>query len=352
MKSLVTGATGQDGSYLCELLLSKGYQVVGLIRRTSTSNFDRIKHLIGNPNFSLIEGELSDTLSMYSIIENGKFDEIYNLAAMSHVGTSFKQPVYTIDVNLKGVLNILEAIHKYSPKTKLYQASTSEMFGKSNEIQNENTRFAPQSPYAIAKLAAHNMVSIYRQAYGLHASCGILFNHDSSRRGEEFVTRKITRWLGKFNAWMTYTSPHRPGYFLLEDPDYIYDLDGKSFPKLRLGNLDSFRDFGHAQNYVQAMYLMLQQESPDDYVIASGKTHSIREFLAAAFREIGISDYMSYVVIDPKFYRPAEVDFLHGDPSKAKEKLGWTPTISFNELVSLMVDSDIELARSEAFSGK
>lgn len=358
-KALITGITGQDGSYLAELLLQKDYEVVGLVRRTSVCNLERLQDLINNPKVTLVEGEVCDPLSVYSIVENGDYDEIYNLAAQSHVKTSFDQPSYTFDVNTKGPLNFLEAIRKYSPRTRFYQASTSELFGAnyteiydlfdgrtSERYQDEGTPFAPQSPYACAKLAAHDLVRIYRDGYGLHASCGILFNHESERRGEKFVTRKITKWIADFKNWHD--------NILVQDPclitsdvkaDYIegYGADKvvTTFPKLRLGNLDAYRDWGHAEDYVRAMHIMLQCEKPDDFVIATGETWSVRNFLQRAFNEIDISDFEPYVVIDPKFYRPAEVEFLRGRPTKAFDKLGWKPEISFDELVHRMVWSDI-----------
>ena len=257
--------------------------------------------------------------------------EVYNLAAQSHVGTSFKQPLYTTQVNIEGPLNFLEAIRLLSPTTKFYQASTSEMFGKNYDMfggtkyQQETTPFVPQSPYAVAKLAAHEMVRIYRDSYDLFACCGILFNHESERRGENFVTRKITKWIGEFVA----------------------SGQDEDFPALRLGNLDAHRDWGHAQDYVEAMYMMLQQDEPEDYVIATSETHSVREFLTEAFNEIGITHFEPYVVIDPEFYRPCEVDWLLGHTGKAREKLGWRPKVSFQELVQRMVRSDIDAARKE-----
>ncbi len=375
-KALVTGITGQDGSYLAELLLSKGYNVVGLVRRNSMPNLDRIEQILTNNNFSLVEGDLTDCLSVYSIVQEGGFDEIYNLAAQSHVGTSFDQPHYTLAVDALGPIYFLEAILKFSPETKFYQASTSELFGKNYTIsdtaslmmedgevvvdnptgkglyeyqkyQDENTAFMPQSPYAVAKLAAHHMVRIYREGYNLHASCGILFNHESERRGESFVTRKITKWIGEYYNWKKGGVKLTPGlhdiHFEL-DSDLIYRIEYneiQSFPKLRLGNLDAYRDWGHAKDYVEAMWLMLKRDTPEDFVIATGETYSVRDFLREAFNEIGIEDFESYIVIDPKFYRPAEVEYLRGRPDKAKQELGWGPKVSFKELVTRMVRRDI-----------
>ena len=351
-KAIITGITGQDGSYLAELLLEKGYEVIGLVRRTSNENSTyRIDHI--KDRINLVEGEISDSGSVYSLVEEHKPDEIYNLAAQSHVGTSFHQPDYTFQVDALGPLYFLQAIHKYSPKTRFYQASTSELFGKNfteqrepwddtvvDRYQDENTEFMPQSPYAVAKQAAHNMVRIYREGYGIHASCGILFNHESERRGEQFVTRKITKWIGEFKRWAMSVG------FVNDPPQNGNDLflgpNNSTFPKLRLGNLDAYRDWGHAKDYVEAMWLMTQQEVPDDYVISTGETYSVRDFLKEAFDEIGIEDFEPYIVIDPKFYRPAEVEYLKGCSHKAREVLGWNPKISFNQLVKQMVRSDID----------
>ena len=330
--AIVTGATGQDGSYLSELLLDKGYTVVGLRRRSSSEKgLERIQHLLNNDNFKLVEADITDSGCVNSLISEYMPHEVYNLAAQSHVGTSFKQPSYTSQVNLQGPINFLEAIRLLSPSTKFYQASTSEMFGKNYEVfadtkyQKETTPFVPQSPYAVAKLAAHEMVRIYRDSYELFACCGILFNHESERRGENFVTRKITKWIGEFVA----------------------SGQDEDFPALRLGNLDAHRDWGHAQDYVDAMYLMLQQDEPEDYVIATSETHSVREFLTEAFNEIGIPNFEPHVVIDPEFYRPCEVDWLLGHTGKARQQLGWRPKVSFPELVQRMVRSDIDAARKE-----
>ena len=330
--AIVTGATGQDGSYLSELLLDKGYTVVGLRRRSSSEKgLERIQHLLNNDNFKLVEADITDSGCVNNLIAEYMPHEVYNLAAQSHVGTSFKQPSYTSQVNLQGPINFLESIRLLSPSTKFYQASTSEMFGKNYEefagtkYQKETTPFVPQSPYAVAKLAAHEMVRIYRDSYGLFACCGILFNHESERRGENFVTRKITKWIGEFVA----------------------SGQDEDFPALRLGNLDAHRDWGHAQDYVDAMYLMLQQDEPEDYVIATSETHSVREFLTEAFNEIGIPNFEPHVVIDPEFYRPCEVDWLLGHTGKARQQLGWRPKVSFPELVQRMVRSDIDAARKE-----
>lgn len=333
MKAIIFGITGQDGSYLAELLLEKGYEVVGITRRVSVPTLNRITHIL--PKIKIVEGDITDAFSVSNVIKEEAPDEIYNLAAQSHVGTSFKQPSLTWDVTAGGVLNILEAI-RYSGRKddiKFYQASSSEMFGKNYNLreglaemikyQDEKTPFMPQSPYAIAKLAAHHLVRNYRDSYGIFACSGILFNHESERRGEKFVTRKITKWIGEFVA---------------------SGMD-KEFPALRLGNLDAKRDWGHAEDYVRGMWEMVQHETPNDYVVATGETYSVRQFLDIAFRHIGIEDWQDLVVIDPEFYRPAEVDYLLGIPAKAKRVLGWKPEISFQKLVERMVDSDVEEAR-------
>lgn len=329
MKAIVTGITGQDGSHLVDLLLWKGYEVIGVVRRTSTPNTERVNHLLKNPNFKLEEGDITDYSSIINILtKHSDADEVYNLAAQSHVAVSFKQPGLTWDVTGKGCLNILQAIVDLSlhEKVRFYQASSSEMFGKNYDIvdgekvQSENTRFLPQSPYAIAKCAAHEAVRLYREAYGLHASAGILFNHEGPRRGETFVTRKITKWIG----------------------EYIKSGQDPSFPKLRLGNLEAWRDWGYAGDYVEAMWLMLQQDAGDDYVICTGETHTIRDFLNAAFAYVGIDDWSDLVIQDPEFYRPAEVDYLRGDNTKARTVLGWQPDTSFNRLVEMMMQHDLD----------
>tara|TARA_R100001440_G_C2520410_1_gene118807 strand:+ start:633 stop:1661 length:1029 start_codon:yes stop_codon:yes gene_type:complete len=330
MKAIIFGITGQDGSYLAELLLEKGYEVVGITRRVSVPTLIRITHIL--PKIKIIEGDITDAFSVSNVIKEESPDEIYNLAAQSHVGTSFKQPSLTWDVTAGGVLNILEAI-RYSGRKddiKFYQASSSEMFGKNYNLregfaemikyQDEKTPFMPQSPYAIAKLAAHHLVRNYRDSYGIFACSGILFNHESERRGEKFVTRKITKWIGEF----------------------VTSGMDKDFPALRLGNLDAKRDWGHAEDYVRGMWEMVQHETPNDYVVATGETHSVREFLDIAFKHIGVDDWDEFVVIDPEFYRPAEVDYLLGIPTKANRVLGWKPEISFQQLVERMVDSDVE----------
>jgi len=318
--ALIFGVTGQDGSYLAELLLSKGYEVVGVKRRTSTDNIINIENVKNDDRFTLVEGDITDPSSVHDLIFENQPDECYNLAAMSHVGTSFIQPSYTMNVNANGVLNILEQIRKCSLHTKFYQASTSELFGDNytiidgKKMQNENTAFSPNSPYAIAKLAAHNLVRVYRAAYGIYGCCGILHNHESPRRGTNFVTRKITKWIG----------------------NYYRDSD---IPKLKLGNLSSYRDFGYAADYVKAMHLMLQQPNPDDYVVATGNAWSILEFAQEAFRYAGLN-LGEHVEIDSALYRPCEVPYLQGDATKIRS-LGWKPSINIQQLVRKMVDYDI-----------
>ena len=377
MKAIIFGITGQDGSYLAELLLKKEYEVIGVTRRVSVDTTTRISHIL--PKITIVEGDVTDGFNVNKIIQEHEPDEVYNLAAQSHVGTSFKQPNLTSDITYDGVVNILEAIRYSSRKNdiKFYQASSSEMFGKNYTIsdvatlimrngevetgengkglyeyqkyQDEDTAFMPQSPYAVAKLAAHNMVRIYRDSYGIHGSCGILFNHESERRGEHFVTRKITKWIGEYAKFVSRgaAAMHGINYYGSEgiSEDMIARVSHgelKLFPKLRLGNLDAYRDWGHAADYVNAMWLMLQQDEPDDYVVATGETHSVRQFLDAAFARISVSDWSNYVIIDPEFYRPAEVDYLLGRPDKAISKLGWSPKISFKQLAERMVDYDVE----------
>lgn len=322
--SIITGITGQDGSYLAENLLSKGYNVIGLYRRSSSNNFDRITSIKDNNRLILEEFDLTDPSDCTNIIIKHRPQEFYNLAAQSHVGTSFKQPTTTFEINTVGVINILEAIRRFSSTTRFYQASTSEMFGsnyiiKNNEkYQDENTPFLPQSPYAVSKLSSHRMIQIYREAYGLYTCAGILFNHESPRRGENFVTRKITSYLGK--------------------------LVNKIIPpstKLKLGNLSAVRDWGHAIDYVEAMRLMLNADKPDDYVISSGSCYSVEQFLEKAFGTLGLN-YQDYYETDPELYRPAEVDFLRGDSSKAQKRLLWKPSYNFDDLVKDMVYSDIQ----------
>lgn len=326
--AVITGITGQDGSYLAESLLNSGYNVVGLYRRSSTYNFQRISNILHHPRLILEEFDLTDPGDCVNIITKHRPHHFYNLAAQSHVATSFKQPTTTFEIDTIGVVNILENIRKFSPTTRFYQASTSEMFGRNystdnnkNKYQNENTTLLPQSPYAVAKLASHRMVQIYREAYNLYATSGILFNHESPRRGENFVTRKITKYIGQL-------------------------VNKKTNDKLKLGNIKAIRDWGHAKDYVEAMRLMLTNDNADDYVISTGEAHSVEEFLQIAFNLVDLN-YLDHIQIDPDLYRPAEVEYLKGDSSKALSKLGWKPKISFEQLVQDMVTSDIELCKNE-----
>lgn len=353
-KAIITGITGQDGSHMADLLLSKNYKVIGITRRTSTQNTQRINHLIGNPDLELVEGDLTDPHSVLSILlENKDVDEIYNFAAQSHVGSSFSQPSLTFDITAKGVINILQAIVDLKLNCKLYQASSSEMFGKAydedehGKYQDENTVFMPQSPYGISKLAAHHMVRLYRQSYGVFGVCGILFNHEGERRGEEFVTKKITKWIGKFVKWLRTNnieykdiskSALKPDIPLL----YASGLP-QSIPKLKLGNLNAQRDWGYAPDYVEAAYKMLQQEIAEDHVICTGETHAISEFLDKAFHLVGIEDWSGLVYIEPTLYRPSEVEYLKGRSTKAQKELGWKPKTSFDELVKIMVEHETKL---------
>lgn len=323
--ALITGVTGQDGSYLSELLLEKGYEVHGIIRRTSTFNTDRIDHIYQDPHqeearFFLHYGDLTDGTTLRRILEEVKPVEVYNLGAQSHVRVSFDAPEFTVDSVAMGTLRLLEAIKDYRQRTgidvRYYQAGSSEMFGKVQEIpQKETTPFYPRSPYACGKVYAHWQTVNHRESYNIFACNGILFNHESPRRGETFVTRKITRAIARIVAGQQ--------------------------KKLYLGNLDAKRDWGYAKDYVKAMWLMLQQDKPDDYVVATGETHSVREFLELAFSHVNLK-WEDYVEFDERYLRPAEVDLLIGDPTKAKEKLGWQPSLTFPELVQLMVDADLE----------
>ncbi|MEK6285241.1 MAG: GDP-mannose 4,6-dehydratase [Acidobacteriota bacterium] len=326
-RALITGITGQDGSYLTELLLEKGYEVYGIIRRSSSFNTGRIDHLYQDPHESqtrlrLVYGDLNDSSSLNTILRKVQPDEIYNLGAQSHVRVSFDVPEYTAEVSGLGVVRILEAIREAGIRPKFYQASSSELFGKAIEVpQTEKTPFYPRSPYGCAKAYGYYITVNYRESYGLFACNGILFNHESPRRGETFVSRKITRGATRIKLG-------------LQD-------------KLYLGNLDARRDWGHAMDYVRAMWLMIQADEPADYVIATGESYSVKDFLSEAFGYLDL-DWKEHVDIDPRYYRPAEVDVLMGDASKARRVLGWEPTISFKELVKEMVDHDLELATQEA----
>lgn len=348
----ISGVTGQDGSYLAELLLSKGYFVIGFSRRVSVDTSERIKHLLDDPNFDFQEGDICDPLYITELLTKFRIAEFYNLAAQSHVHTSFSQPVVTTEINYLGPLNILNCIKSLSPETRFYQASTSEMFGDEYngedgyKYQDEDTYMNPQSPYAIAKLATHHACRLYRESYGLFTCSGILFNHESPRRGEKFVTRKITKWIGEFVKWLEGCEFGSTGIVLPEHEDMVRihgrPLNKPELPKLRLGNLDAYRDWGHAKDYVRAMWMMMQHDVPDDYVISTCESHTVREFLEEAFYAISYDgNWEDLIVIDPQFYRPAEVDYLNGVSIKARTTLGWTPEYAFEDLVAEMVEEDL-----------
>jgi GDPmannose 4,6-dehydratase len=317
-RALITGITGQDGSYLAELLLDKGYEVVGMLRRSSTVNFERVAHI--QDRLTLVTGDLLDEVSMINILRAHRPDEVYNLAAQSFVQTSWSQPVLTGETTALGVTRVLDAIRIVDPEIRFYQASSSEMFGKVRESpQCETTPFYPRSPYGVAKVYGHWITVNYRESYGLHATSGICFNHESPRRGLEFVTRKVSHGVARIKAGLDQT--------------------------LSLGDLEPRRDWGYAPDYVRAMWLMLQQDEPGDYVVASGQTHSVRDLCEAAFGHVGL-DWRQHVVVDERFLRPAEVDVLVGDASKAKAELGWLPEVDFDGLVAMMVDADLEAPQS------
>ena len=318
-RALVTGITGQDGSYLAELLLQKSYEVFGLVRRTSTVNFERIRHIQDQVN--IVTGDLSDLTSLIGALKESQPQEVYNLAAQSFVPTSWAQPVLTGEVTALGVTRLLDAIRAVNPEIRFYQASSSEMFGKVQEVpQRETTPFYPRSPYGVAKVYGHWITVNYRESYNLHATSGILFNHESERRGLEFVTRKVVYNAAKIGLGLAH--------------------------ELRLGNLDSQRDWGYAPDYVEAMWLMLQQDTPDDYVVATGRTHTVQRLIEIAFDCVDL-DWHKYIVQDEKFMRPAEVDLLVGDPSKAKRVLGWEPRVTFEQMVEIMVAADIDRLKAE-----
>ncbi|NLF78511.1 MAG: GDP-mannose 4,6-dehydratase [Chloroflexi bacterium] len=317
-RALITGITGQDGSYLAEFLLSQGYEVFGLVRRTSTVNFSRIEHI--QDQLHLIPGDMLDQTSLQLALAECQPHEVYNLAAQSFVQTSWTQPVFTGDVTALGVTRLLDAIRHVDPGIRFYQASSSEMFGKVREVpQRETTPFYPRSPYGVAKVYGHWITVNYRESYNLHATSGILFNHESPRRGIEFVTRKVTYNVAKIKLGLA--------------------------NDLRLGNLDARRDWGFAGDYVRAMWLMLQQDTPDDFLVATGETHSVEELVTVAFDYVGL-DWHDYVVQDPRYMRPAEVDLLVGDPSKAGKVLGWEPQVTFTQLIQMMIDADLKLLES------
>ncbi len=316
--ALITGVTGQDGSYLAELLLLQGYKVVGMVRRSSTVNFERIAHI--QDRITLVPGDVLDEVSILEILREHRPSEVYNLAAQSFVQTSWHQPVFTGEATALGVTRMLDAIRLTDPEIRFYQASSSEMFGKVREVpQTERSSFHPRSPYGVAKVYGHWITVNYRESYGMHASSGILFNHESPRRGLEFSTRKVAHGVARIKAGID--------------------------KELRMGNLDAKRDWGYAGDYVKAMWEMLQQDEPDDYVVATGETHSVRELCEVAFDSAGL-DWEAHVVVDESFFRPAEVDLLVGDASKAREKIGWTTEVAFPDLVQMMVDADIDLLSS------
>jgi GDPmannose 4,6-dehydratase len=319
-KALITGVTGQDGSYLAEFLLQKGYQVVGMVRRASRPNFERVQHILDD--LTIVQGDLLDQVSLFDIIREHRPQEVYNLAAQSFVPTSWAQPVLTAEFTALGVTRMLDAIRMVDSSIRFYQASSSEMFGKVREVpQSETTPFYPRSPYGVAKVYGHWITVNYRESYNMYACSGILFNHESPRRGLEFVTRKVTRNAAMVKLGMSSSLP--------------------------MGNLDSMRDWGYAGDYVQAMWMMLQQDGPDDYVVATGKRHSVRELLECAFGYLGL-EYQQYVTIDPRFLRPAEVDHLVGDATKARQRLGWRSTVTFEQLIHMMVDHDLQDLRESA----
>lgn len=319
-KALITGITGQDGSYLAEFLLEKGYDVVGMVRRTSTVNFERIRHI--QHKIEIVSGDLLDQMSLVEVLRQHRPQQVYNLAAQSFVPTSWQQPVFTGEVTALGVTRLLDAIRIVDPHIRFYQASSSEMFGKVREVpQKETTPFYPRSPYGVAKVYGHWITVNYRESYDLFVCSGILFNHESPRRGLEFLPRKVTHGVARIQLGLA--------------------------RKLRLGNLDARRDWGFAGDYVRAMWLMLQQDTPDDYVVCTGETHSVRELCQVAFEHVELN-WEDHVTIDPRFVRPAEVDLLVGDASKAKKVLGWEPTVPFEELIGMMVDADLDALRAEA----
>lgn len=325
LKAIVTGVTGQTGSYMSELLLNEGMEVYGFHRRNSQNVMQNLKNCINNKNFTLIEGDLTDFASVSGIVNNIQPDYIFNYAAQSHVHSSFEQPIFTMNVNTIGVLNLLESIRKFSPHTRMLQASSSEQFGNNyiikngKKIQDESVQFKPRSPYSVSKTAAHELCYTYRESYGLFIVCSICFNHESPRRGEKFVTRKITKWIS----------------------DNYNDLvNNRVNNRLALGNLSARRDWGHASDYCKAMRLMIEQDDPEDFIICTNKTYSIEEFLDIAFNYVGVKNWKKYIYIDPKLYRPAEVDYLCGDNKKIREKLGWQPKYNLEKLISEMIDSD------------
>jgi GDPmannose 4,6-dehydratase len=365
--ALITGIGGQDGSYLAEFLLAKDYKVVGIVRRCSVNNLDRIKDI--QDKLVLVEGDIADAAFINQVISRYQPDEVYNLAAMSHVGSSFASPSSTFMMDAIGPLNILEAVRCFSKHSKVYQASTSELFGSNvssiwrpdyyaerydgerkdapsectDFFQDECTPFSPNSPYAVAKLAAHNLIRLYRESYGIYSCAGILFNHESPRRGENFVTRKITKWIGQYKQWQN--QEFKTIGRVIDDNNFIFhgipQHGPQQFPKLRLGNIDAYRDWGHAKDYVRAMWMMMQQDKPDDFVISTDVAYTVRNFLEEAFKAANLDSWENYVVIDPSLYRPCEVPYLCGKSDKARNILGWKPEYTFKKLVEDMVANDL-----------
>jgi len=344
--AVITGASGQDAAYLTELLLEKGYKVIGIRRRTSTDNLWRLRILdvLDNPNLEIVDGDITDLYSLINIFNKYKPDEVYNLAAMSHVGVSFEQPKLTWDITAQGAINVVDAALLVNSKTKVYQASTSEMMGShfeligGDKIQNENTKMDGNSPYGCAKFAAHNYMRVLRESNNSFVCCGILYNHGSPLRGENFFERKVTKYVGELInfAYQTVVTPEDVKFF-----DEHIEHNGKSFPKLRLGDLSTYRDMGHSKDYVKAMWAMMQLEKPEDFIICTGVTFQMKDIVKEAFRCVGL-DWEKYVVIDPKFFRPREVEYLRGDCSKAKEKLGWEPKYTLSTMIKEMVEHDIK----------
>ena len=344
--ALIWGITGQIASYIAEEMLDKGYCVWGVKRRASTNNTWRIKHLIGRENFHVVEGDITDVFSVNSITTKVKPYCIINTSAQSHVHSSFEQPAYTFNVNANGVLNVLESIRCLSPETRFLQFSTSELFGSNYDIvggekvQNEETKFSPNSPYAVSKLAAYTLVQLYRRSYNIFSCNNLNFNTEGPRRGEEFVTRKVTKWVGEYCVWRSNRANH---YVTFED-EYIC-CNGEKFPKLRLGNLKTYRDWSHAKDISRGVVLAVEYDKPDDYVFCSGVARTIEEFCRVAFAKIGIMDWENYIYIDKEFFRPCDVEYLRGSYDKANRVLGWKPKISFNQMVKEMVEFDIDQAK-------
>lgn len=351
--ALITGVSGQAGSYLSEQLLEKGYQVFGLLRRTSTDNMGRIKPLLDNSRFHIIYGDITDSGSLHSAVTTVQPHEVYHLAAQSHVWVSFKEPVHTFQATAVSTVNLLEALRQEKPDARLYNAASSEMFGScigTNSYQDEQTTMIPNSPYATAKLAAYHMCRLYRESYGMFICNGINFNFESPRRGENFVTRKITQYVAKLynTLWSSLLSTTFQGTDAIVGVESLLTDDFvRNYPKLKLGNIQAYRDWGYAGDTMNAAHLMLQADEPDDYVIATGETHTVREFLEKAFGYIGVRDWSSFVTIDEALLRAKEVPYLCGNSGRAQFKLGWKPSTTFNDLVRLMVQADIDLLRKE-----